>query len=68
MTRAPPRAPTKEDLRKMTVAQLNAYILGLRRELEWRRDGPVHKIVSKRLEVAVEARDIQLGNLAVGDV
>jgi hypothetical protein len=51
----------------MTVAQLNAYIHDLRRELEWRRDGPVHKAVSKRLEVAVKVRDIQLGNEVAGD-
>ena len=67
MTRAPPRAPNKEDLRKMTVAQLNAYIHDLRQELEWRR-GPAHKAVSKRLEVAVKVRDVQLGNEAARDV
>jgi len=51
----------------MTVAQLNAYIAGLRRELEWTR-GFVHKAVSKRIEVAEKVRELRRGREEAGDV
>jgi hypothetical protein len=51
----------------MSVAELNSHIGQLRKELEW-RSGPVHKIVSKLLEVAVKVRELRIGQAAAGDV
>jgi hypothetical protein len=67
MTRSPPPRPSKAELGEMTVAQLNAYIAGLRRELEWTR-GFVHKAVSKRIEVAEKVRELRRGREEAGDV
>lgn len=43
----------------MSLEQLDAYIRGLRRELEWRKSGPVHKVRTKQLEVAIKVRDVR---------
>jgi uncharacterized small protein (DUF1192 family) len=68
MTNDRPPIPTKEDLVLMSVRELNAYIRGLRGELEWRKTGTVHKSVLKRLEVAEKVRALALGREAAGDV
>jgi hypothetical protein len=43
----------------MSLEQLDRYIRGLRLELEWRKSGPVHKVRTKQLQVAVKVRDLQ---------
>jgi ribosomal protein L29 len=58
MTRHPPPHPSKDELRKMSLEQLDAYISRLRRELEW-RNAFAHKFTTKQLEVAVKVRDLQ---------
>jgi ribosomal protein L29 len=67
MTRSPDPRPTKDELRDMTVEQLNVYIGHLRSELDW-RVGPAFKSVPKRLEVAEKVRDLRRGQEAVGGV
>jgi hypothetical protein len=67
MTRSPPPRPSKEELGEMTVAQLNAYIGDLRRELEWAR-GFRHKAVLKRIEVAEQVCELRRGREEKGDV
>lgn len=59
MTRQPDPHPTKTQLREMTAAQLTAYISELRKELGWRQSGPVHKVRTKQLEVALKMRDLR---------
>jgi hypothetical protein len=61
MPRAAVIYPSKNELRRMTVAQLNAYIAKLRTRLQWTA-GPAHKALSKRLEVAQKVLDFQRGN------
>lgn len=68
MTRQPDSHPTKAGLREMTATQLAVYIGDLRKELEWRRGGPVHKVRTKQLEVAIKVRDLRLANESAGDV
>lgn len=60
MSRAAITYPEKDQLRQMSVAQLNAYIGELRAALKW-RTGPAHKAISKRLEVAEKVRELQRG-------
>jgi ribosomal protein L29 len=67
MTRHPDPHPTKAQLREMTASQLTAYIGHLRKELEWMRGGPVHKVRTKQLEVALKMRELRLANEAAGD-
>jgi hypothetical protein len=67
MTRSPDPRPTKDELRKMTVNQLNAYVSRLRSELAWRK-GPSHKHVIQLLEVAENVRDLRRGHEAAGEV
>ena len=67
MTRSPDPRPTKDELRGMTVEQLDIYISGLRSELCW-RVGPAFKSVTKELEVAEKVRDLRLGQEAAGEV
>jgi hypothetical protein len=52
----------------MTATQLAVYIGDLRKELEWKRGGPVHKVRTKQLEVAIKVRDLPLANESAGDV
>jgi HD superfamily phosphohydrolase YqeK len=68
MTRQPELHPTKDQLREMTALQLTVYIADLRKELEWRRGGPVHKVRTKQLEVALKVRELRLANESAGDV
>ena len=68
MTRQPDLHPTKAQLREMTATQLAVYIGDLRKELEWKRGGPVHKVRTKQLEVAIKVRDLPLANESAGDV
>jgi chorismate mutase len=51
MSRAVRSYPTKEQLQAMPKSELDLYLTRLRAELEW-RDGPVKKIIVKRLQVA----------------
>jgi ribosomal protein L29 len=67
MTRSPPPRPTKAELGEMSVAELDAYIRVLRRELEWAQ-GSRRKAVSKDLEVAEKVRELRRGREAAGDV
>jgi ribosomal protein L29 len=67
MTRSPDPRPTKDELRDMTVEQLNVYIGHLRSELGW-RVGPTAKNVMKELEVAEKVRDLRRGQEAAGEV
>jgi hypothetical protein len=62
MTRQPDSHPTKAQLREMTETQLAVYIRELRKELEWRRGGPVHKVRTKQLEVALKMRNLRDGD------
>jgi ribosomal protein L29 len=57
----------KDELRGMTVEQLNVYIGRLRRELGW-RVGPALKSVTKELAVAEKVRDLGRGQEAAGEV
>jgi hypothetical protein len=68
MTRQPDSHPTKAELREMTTSRLSVYIGDLRKELEWRRGGPVHKVRTKQLEVALKMRDLRLASESTGDV
>jgi hypothetical protein len=68
MTRQPDPHPTKAQLREMTATQLAVYIDHLRKELEWRRGGPVHKVRTKQLEVAIKVRDLRMANESAGDI
>jgi len=68
MTRQSDSHPTKAELREMTASQLSVYIGDLRKELEWRRGGPVHKVRTKQLEVALKVRDLRLASESAGDV
>ncbi len=68
MSRAACIFPTKHELQRRTGGELNRYIRGLRDELNWRRTGPVHKSLIKRLEVAEKVRKIRRGREAAGDV
>ena len=67
MTRSPDPRPTKDELRGMTVEQLDIYISGVRSELCSRVD-PAFKSVTKELEVAEKVRDLRLGQEAAGEV
>jgi len=67
MTRQPDPHPTKDQMREMTASQLNAYIADLRKELEWRRNGPVHKVRSKQLEVVLKVRELRLAKTYSGE-
>jgi hypothetical protein len=67
MTRSPDPRTTKDELRGMTVEQLDIYIGGLRRELGW-RIGPAYKSVTKALAVAEKVRDLRRGQEAAGEV
>jgi hypothetical protein len=67
MTRSPDPRPTKDELRDMTVEQLNVYIGHLRSELGW-RVGPSHKYVTKKLELVEKVRDLRRGQDAAGEV
>jgi hypothetical protein len=67
MTRSPPPHPTKAELGKMTVAELDAYIHELRSDLTWARRFAL-KDVEKRIEVAEKVREIRRGREAAGDV
>ena len=66
MTHPPDPPPTKDELRDMTVDELNAYIGRLRSELTGRA-GPSYKSVTKRLEVAEKVRDLRRGHEAAGE-
>ncbi len=68
MSKKPDPHPTKAELREMTGSQLAVYIDGLRTELEWRRGGPVYKVRTKQLEVALKVADWRLANESAGDV
>jgi hypothetical protein len=68
MARAARTHPTKETLQRNSVAELNRYIRSLRAELKWRRSGPVHKSLTKRLEVAEKVRESRRGQEFAGDV
>ena len=68
LTRQSDPHPTKAQLREMTASQLTVYIGDLRKELEWRRGGPVHKVRTKQLEVAIKLRDLRTANESAGDV
>ncbi len=55
MTR-PSENPSKDQLKEMTLAEIDGYIRSLRDELRWRKSGPVHKVRVKQLEVAIKVR------------
>jgi hypothetical protein len=67
VSRAARTFPSKAELQRSTVAELNRYIRSLRDELKWRRTGPVHKELVKRLEVAEKVREIRRGQEVPGD-
>lgn len=53
----------------MTSAELGAYIRALKQELAWRpKSGPVHKSVSKQLEVAEKLRELQYAREVAGEI
>jgi hypothetical protein len=60
----PPMNPSKDELRAMTLEQIDDYIRWLRQELTYRKSGPVHKTRSKQLEVAVKVRDLNFPDAA----
>jgi ribosomal protein L29 len=68
MSRAARTFPSKDELRLMSVAELNAYLRRLRADLAWCKSGPVHKALVKRIGVAEKVRDIRVGQEAQGDV
>jgi ribosomal protein L29 len=68
MSRYAHKVPTKDDLRKMTVSQLNSYLRGLRQELTWRpKTSYAYKSVTKQIAVAEKLRELQQGREAAGD-
>ena len=67
MPRAAVTYPTKDELRGMSVVQLNAYIRRLRDRLSYTHVGPVHKTLSKHLGVAEKVRELQRGREVAGD-
>ena len=67
MSRAAVTYPSKDQLNQMSVAELNAYIGRLRSRLSISRSGPVHKALSKHLEVAEKVRGLQQAREAAGD-
>lgn len=60
MTKRPPPRPSKDDLREMTLDQLDRHTRSLRAELRWREGGPAQKAVTKLLEVAIKVRAVRL--------
>jgi hypothetical protein len=60
--------PTKAELHEMTASQHSVYIGDLPKELEWRRGGPLYKVRTKQLEVALKMRDLRLASESTGDV
>ncbi len=62
MSRAARSYPTKEQLQVMPRSELDLYLERLRAELEW-RDGPVKKVVAKRLQVAEKVLESREGNV-----
>jgi hypothetical protein len=67
MSRAAVTYPTKDELEGMSVAKLNQYIRWLRERLSLYKSGPVHKALSKRLEVAEKVRELQRGRELASD-
>ena len=68
MSRAAKQTPSKDDLRKMSVAQLNAYLRDLRSELSWRpKTSFAYKHVAKQIAVAEKLRKLQQGREVAGD-
>lgn len=67
MSRASVTYPTKQELEKKSVGELNRYIRRLRAQLEWQTTGPVHKYLLKRVEVAEKVREIRRGQEAAGE-
>ncbi len=61
MSRAAVTYPDKDDLRKMSSFELEAYIQKIRQNISWRSGGPVVKFLTKRLEVAEKVRASKLG-------
>jgi len=59
--------PTKDKLKSMSVAKLNQHIRSVRGRLSFYPSGPVHKFLSKHLEVAEKVRELQRGKEAAGD-
>ena len=69
MSRAAIHRPKKDDLRKMSVVELNAHIRALKSELTWRpKTSYAYKSVAKQLEVAEKVREIRRGQEKAGDV
>jgi hypothetical protein len=67
MSRAATNYPTTADLRSMSVAVINRYLRSLRYRLSLYKSGPVHKALTKRLQVAEKVRELQRGREAAGD-
>jgi predicted enzyme involved in methoxymalonyl-ACP biosynthesis len=50
----------------MTLREIDSYLASLRLELTWRKDGPVHKIRVKQLEVAIKVRAVNFPDAPSG--
>jgi hypothetical protein len=68
MSRAAFIYPTKDELRSMSVAKLKQHIRSIRQRLSIYPSGPVHKSLTKHLEVAEKVRELQRGKEVAGDV
>jgi hypothetical protein len=66
MSRAAITYPSKDQLRKMTMREINSYILDLQSALQW-RVGPAKRAVEKYLAVAEKVREIRRGRDAAGE-
>ena len=67
MSRAAVTYPTKDELKSMNLAKLNQHIRAVRERLAIYPSGPVHKSLSKHLEVAEKIRELQRGKEEAGD-
>jgi hypothetical protein len=52
----------------MSVAKLKQHIRSIRQRLSIYPSGPVHKSLTKHLEVAEKVRELQRGKEVAGDV
>jgi hypothetical protein len=68
MSRAAFTYPTKDQLKSMSVASLDQHIRSIRRRLVAFPSGPVHKSITKHLEVVEKVRELQAAKEAAGDV
>jgi len=66
MTRAAITYASKDELRKMTTAEINSYIRDLQSASGW-RVGHARRAVERRLEVARKVQEVRRGRDAAGE-